>query len=82
MKRSLLIGAAACAIAVMPILAIAATPRTTSHAVVTSSDNAVVLVQGDHGADRGRALSDTARVGRDRDDAWSRGLRRFRSSFD
>jgi hypothetical protein len=74
----LLIGAAACALAATPLFAAAAMPRAAAHAAVTGSDNAVVLAHGDHG----HALSHTARINRDRDDAWSRGLRRFRFSFD
>jgi hypothetical protein len=75
-KRSLLIGAAACAFAAMPLLPAAAMPRAAAHAVI-GSDNAVVLTHGDHG----HALGHTVRIERSRDDAWSRGLRRFRSSF-
>ena len=77
MKRSLLIGTAVCAIAAMPLLPAAAMPRAAAHAIVTGSDKAVVLAHGDHG----HALGHTARIDRDRADAWSRGLRRFRSSF-
>jgi hypothetical protein len=76
LKRVLLIGAAACAVAALPFPA-AAMPRAAAHAA-TASDTAVVLTHGDHG----HAFGHTQRVERTRDDAWSRGLRRFRSSFD
>jgi len=60
------------------MLSFAATPREIAHAVVTAPDSAVVLVHGD----RTRAGNGTARLWRDRDDAWSRGLRRFRDTLD
>jgi hypothetical protein len=75
MKRSLWIGAAAFAFAATPLLA-AAMPRAAASARVAGSDNAVILAHGDREHAWGHVIK------RDRDDAWSRGLRRFRSSFD
>ena len=77
MKRLLSIGAAAFVVAATPLLSASAMPRAAAQAAVTGSDNAVVLVHGDHA----HAWDHTARAGRDRDDAWSRRLRRFRDSF-
>lgn len=74
MKRSLLIAAAALAFGATPLLA-AAMPRAAIHVSGTDSDNAVILAHGDHGHAWDHVIK------RDRDDAWSRGLRRFRSSF-
>jgi hypothetical protein len=78
MKRSLLISAAAIAFAAMPLLAAKAMPRAAEHAAVTGTDNRLALAHGDHGL----AWRHMVRIARDRDDAWSRGLRRFRDSFD
>ena len=75
MKRSLLIGAAALALAAMPLLPATAMPRAAARAPVTGA--AVVLTHGDHG----HAFDHAVRVQSDRSDAWSRGLRRFRDSF-
>jgi hypothetical protein len=75
MKRSSLIGAAAVVFAAMPLLSAAAMPRAAAHESVTGSDNAV-------GPARGLAWRHMVRIVRDRDDTWSRGLRRFRNSFD
>jgi hypothetical protein len=75
MKRALLI-AAASALAAMPSLTAAAMPRTAARAPAIRPDNAIVLIHGD----RVHAFDHAARV--NRDDSWSRGLRRFRDSFD
>lgn len=73
MKHASLI-AAAVALAAMPLLPATAMPRVATHAQATSS--AIVLARGDH------AWNYKLRLGRERDDAWSRGLRRFRNTFD
>jgi hypothetical protein len=75
MKRVLVI-AATSALAALPLFSAAAMPRVAAHAPATRSDNAIVLVHGD----RVHALDHAARV--NRDDGWSRGLRRFRDTFD
>jgi hypothetical protein len=83
MKRSLLI-AAACVLAATPLASTAAMPR----AAVATSGDVVVLAHGNYNytGDHGRAFSHafdrTLRLARDRDDSWSRGLRRFRDTFD
>jgi len=68
--------AAACALAALPLLPAAAMPHPATRAPVASSGTAVILARGDH------AWNYKLRLGRDRDDAWSRGLRRFRNTFD
>jgi hypothetical protein len=78
MKRSWLIGGAVFALAALPALSAAAMPRTSARASVSGPDSAVILAHADHG----HAWNHTLRVGRDRDDAWSGGLRRFRNTFD
>ena len=78
MNRSLLIAAAAVVLASSPLLPTAAMPRAAAHASVTGSDNKLALAHSDHD----RAWRHTVRIARDRDDSWSRGLRRFRKAFD
>ncbi len=78
MTRALLIAAAVIAVAGSPWLAANAMPRAATHAPVTGSDNAAALARGDHGL----AWRHMVRMVRDRDDSWSRSLRRFRNAFD
>ncbi len=78
MKRSVLIGAAIVAFAAMPLLAAAAMPRAAAHAPATGSAKAIGLARGNHGL----GWAHMVRIARDRDDTWSRSLRRFRDSFD
>jgi hypothetical protein len=72
MKRSLLIGAAACAFAVLPMLSASAMPRATSDAFVAGSDNPVILAHGGHGHGWGHM----GRGGRGHHYGWGRGLHR------
>jgi len=46
MKRLLLIGAAACAFAAMPMLSASAMPRATADRLVSDNDNPVILAHG------------------------------------
>jgi len=48
MKRLLLIGVAACALAAMPTLSASAMPLATAGSLITSSDSQVILVGGGH----------------------------------
>ncbi len=67
MKRSLLIGAAACVFAVLPMLSASAMPRATADAFATGSDNPVILAHGGHGHGH------MARGGRGHHYGWGRG---------
>jgi hypothetical protein len=81
MKRLFLIGTA-CALAALPLLPAAAMPRASAQRPVIGSGGAIILAHGDHGHAFDHAFDRTLRMARDRDDAWSRGLRRFRNTFD
>jgi len=70
MKRSLLIGAAVFAFAVMPMSPASAMPRATADAFVTSSDSAVILARGGHGHGGGGHM---ARGGRGHHYGWGGG---------
>jgi hypothetical protein len=70
MKRLLLIGVAACALAAMPMLSASAMPRATSDMLITSSDSPVVLARGGHGPGH------MGRGGRGHHYGWGRGRHR------
>jgi hypothetical protein len=70
MKRLLLIGVAACALAAMPTLSASAMPRATADTLITSSDSPVVLAHGGHGGGHMR------RGGHGHHYGWGRGHHR------
>lgn len=72
MKRLLLIGVAACAIATLPALSASAMPLPSSTQSVLGSDDAIVLVRGGHGHGRGHM----GRGGRGHHYGWGRGRHR------
>jgi hypothetical protein len=49
MKRLLLIGAAACAFAAMPVLSAFAMPRVAADTLIAGSDSPFILAHGGHG---------------------------------
>ena len=72
MKRLLLIGVAACAIATLPTLSVSAMPQPSSTQLAVGSDDGIVLVKGGHGHGRGHM----GRGGRGHHYGWGRGRHR------
>jgi hypothetical protein len=70
MKRLLLIGVAACALAAMSTLSASAMPRATADMLITSSDSPVILARGGHGHGH------MGRGGRGHHYGWGRGRHR------
>ncbi len=77
-KRLVLIAVATVAFAATPLLAATAMPRAAAHPPATASASAAGLARDSHGL----AWAHMVRMARDRDETWSRSLRRFRDSFD
>ena len=69
MKRLLLIGAAVCAFAAMPMLTASAMPRATADTLLSESDSAVVQARWGHGHGHGHM----GRGGRGHHYGWGRG---------
>ncbi|TMK06802.1 MAG: hypothetical protein E6G71_12690 [Alphaproteobacteria bacterium] len=67
MKRSMLIGFAACAFVAMPAFSVSAMPIAPAHSVIGGTDSSAILVKGGHGHGHGwgRAFA--------RPHGWSRG---------
>jgi hypothetical protein len=53
MKRSMLIGFAACALVAMPAFSVSAMPIAPAHSVIDGTDSSVILVKGGHGHGHG-----------------------------
>ena len=53
MKRFLLIGVAACAVAALPALSASAMPRAAADILVSDTDSQVILARGGHGHGHG-----------------------------
>ena len=68
MKRSMLIGFAACALVAMPAFSVTAMPIAPAHSVIDGTDSSVILAKGGHGHGGG-----WARGGSSRAFGWSRG---------
>lgn len=69
MKRLLLIGVAACALAVLPTLSASAMPRATADTLISGTDSPVILVHGHGHGHMGRG-------GRGHHYGWGRGRHR------
>ncbi len=69
MKRSMLIGLAACAFVAMPAFSGSAMPIAPAHSVIDGTDGSVILARGGHGHGGGH----WARGGYGRAFGWSRG---------
>jgi hypothetical protein len=70
MKRLLLIGFAAIALAALPTLSASAMPSATPNTLISDSDDAVILVRGGHGGGHGGHMG---RGGRGHHYGWGRG---------
>ncbi len=68
MKRSMLIGFAACAFVAIPVFTVSAMPIAPAHPVIDGADSSVILVKGDHGHRGG-----WGRASFGRSLGWSRG---------
>jgi hypothetical protein len=68
MKRSMLIGFAACAFVAMPAFSVSAMPIAPVHSAIDGTDSSVILVRGGHGHGHG-----WGRAGFGRAFGWSRG---------
>jgi hypothetical protein len=70
MKRSMLIGFAACAFVAMPALSVSAMPIAPAHSVIDGTDSSAILVKGGHGHGGGWARGRSSRAF-----GWSRGAK-------